>query len=168
MANRYEYWLDLADFQPLDPRVAESEFIVRPPQPADSEALAELMIAAYRGTIDYDGETLQDALGEIQAYLAGERGGQPLLGLSRLALMDDQLAAACLVAEWQAKNQPIITYVMTHAEWKNRQLARRLLQEVLQALHSQDYQAVWAVITDGNIPSERLFFRMGFQRAAGG
>jgi hypothetical protein len=57
-------------------------------------------------------------MGEIQAYLAGQRGGQPLLNLSCLAFAGPQLVSACLAGDWQERQQPIIAYVMTRAEWK--------------------------------------------------
>ena len=36
---------------------------------ADTEALAGLMLDAYVGTIDYEGENLEDARAEIEEYL---------------------------------------------------------------------------------------------------
>lgn len=55
--NRYEYFLKLVDYAPLDVPLLDSKFQIRTVQKEDVSALAELMIAAYRGTIDYDGET---------------------------------------------------------------------------------------------------------------
>jgi hypothetical protein len=40
---------------------------VRPPTVADRGRLAELMLDAYRGTIDYEGETIVEAVAEVDA-----------------------------------------------------------------------------------------------------
>jgi RimJ/RimL family protein N-acetyltransferase len=164
MTNRYEYFLHFPDLDQLDPPATVDDLHVRAPEPEDINALAELMIEAYRGTIDYDGETLEDAVGEVRAYLSGERGGQPMLNESRLIFADTLLVGACLTADWQERQSPLIAYVMTRAEWKNRGIGKQLLRAVLQTLYKQSHTEVRAVITEGNYPSERLFGGMGFQK----
>ena len=94
----------------------------------------------------------------------GDRGGQPLLEESRLAFAGDQLVGACLTGMWDERQSTLISYIMTRAEWKNRGVARLVLGAVLQALKEQGYPEVRAAITVGNVPSERLFARMGFQK----
>jgi RimJ/RimL family protein N-acetyltransferase len=164
MGTRREYSLDLSNLDQPAPPTAGTGVRLRPALPADAGALAELMIDAYRGTIDYDGETLEDALAEIQAYLAGQRGGQPLLADSRLAFAGPNLVAACLACDWQERRRPVVAYVMTRAGWKNRGLGRQVLSAVLHSLREQGHHQVRAVITPGNTPSERLFCRLGFRR----
>jgi len=41
-----------------------------------------------------------------------------------------------------------------------------MLWAVLQTLREQGYHKVGAVITEGNIPSEQLLGRMGFQKVS--
>lgn len=125
------------------------------------------MIDAYPGTVDFDDETIEDAINEIQAYLDGERGGVPLLQFSRLALREDTLLSACLVAEWEQRQQPIVAYIMTRANSKNQGVARYLLTSVLRLLQDAGRTSVGAVITEGNTASERLFMSLGFERVAG-
>jgi RimJ/RimL family protein N-acetyltransferase len=166
MTRRHEYSLTLSDFNQPHPPMMGTRLQLRAGQPTDASALAELMLDAYRGTIDYDDETLEDAMGEIQAYLAGERGGQPLLNLSRLAFAGPQLVSACLAGDWDERQQPMVAYVMTRAEWKDRGVGQQALWAVLQALREEGYREVRAVITEGNVPSERLFGRIGFHRVS--
>ncbi|HUS95084.1 MAG TPA: hypothetical protein VMZ24_07920 [Patescibacteria group bacterium] len=54
-------------------------------------------------TGDYDDETVEDAMGEVQSYLAGGRGGRPLLAESRLASIGSQLVGACLTGWWDER-----------------------------------------------------------------
>jgi L-amino acid N-acyltransferase YncA len=53
---------------------------------------------------------------------------------------------------------------MTHGEWKNRGVGKQLVWSVLSALRKQGHLEMRAVITEGKMPSERLFGRLGFQR----
>jgi len=115
------------------------------------------MLDAYRGTIDDSGETLADAHDEVQAYLVGQRGGPALLQESCLGFVNNQLVAACLVTQGETGQHPLIAYVMTHADWKNQGIGRAILTATVQTLARSHYPTVWAVITQGNTPSERLF-----------
>ncbi len=164
MTKRYEYFLDLSVFEQISPPMTVAPLQLREVQPTDVNALADLMIESYRGTIDYDGEGSEEAINEIQAYLAGERGGPPLLNESRLVFAGPLLVGACLAAEWYERQLPLIAYVMIRAEWKNQGVSKQVLWEVLQALRKQGHCEVRAVITEGNTPSERLFNHMGFQK----
>lgn len=164
MKRRHEYSLNLSAFEQHSPSTSIAHLELRPARPADSSMLSELMIEAYRGTIDYDGETIDDAIREVEAYLAGERGGRPLLNESRLAFAGTQLVSACLVGEWRERQLPLIAYVMTHAAWKNQGVGKLVLSAVLQVLCQRGYRQVRAVITEGNVPSERLFDGTGFRK----
>lgn len=166
MAGRSIYGLALSDFVRQSPTVNDTDLLLREAVPEDLNALAELMIESYRGTIDDDGETLEDAIAEVQAYISGKRGGGALFHASRLAFAGSQLVGACLAAEWHERQSPLIAYVMTHRAWKNQGVGTQMLRAVIQALHEQGYHQVWAVITNGNVPSERLFEHMGFQKTS--
>ncbi len=72
MATRHEYWLHLDQYQPPAIQTAHG-LTLRQPTLADDAALAALMLDAYRGTIDDDGETLEDASTEIQHLLTLQR-----------------------------------------------------------------------------------------------
>lgn len=166
MNKRHIYSLNLSDFTQSYPCINGACLQFRTAQFTDINVLAELMIDAYRGTIDYDDETVDDAVGEIRAYLAGERGGQPLLAASHLVFAGPLVVGACLVAAQQSRQDPLIAYIMTRAEWKQRGVGKQVLWTVLQALRVQGYHNVRAVITEGNIPSEQLLGQMGFRKVS--
>jgi ribosomal protein S18 acetylase RimI-like enzyme len=131
----------------------------RAPTPEDAEALAQLMLDAYRGTIDYFDETIDDARDEVASYL--ENGAR--LDWSRVhedegGILDSAVLAASIGGE------ALVCFAMTAAAVKGWRLAARLLDEVLNALQSAGLSEVSAVITVGNDPSERLFTRAGFER----
>lgn len=167
MSNRNEYFLNLSEYLPSEDELHSSEFQVRTVNIDDAPLLAELMIDAYHNTIDYDGETIDDALSEVSAFLAGERGGQPWLQMSFLAFSGSQLVGACLTGEWLERQTPIVAYAMTRVVWKKKGIGRLLLLQVLNALINEGYPEVRAVITDGNKASEKLFLQLGFKKIGG-
>jgi RimJ/RimL family protein N-acetyltransferase len=168
MSERHEYTLVRPDLDGGSPEQVAGPLRLRPAEPGDLDALAELMIEAYRGTTDYDGETVAEARDEVQAYLDGERGGPPLLAASRLAFAGSLLVSACLAADWQHKRLPLIAYVMTRAQWKKRGVGKQALGAVLRALFEEGHREIRAVITEGNIPSEVLFGGFGFRKVSSG
>ncbi len=139
---------------------AREDDSMRHPTPVDADALAELMLDAYLGTIDYEGETIVEARDEVARYLAGT----PLLEHSRLRIADGEPVAACLVSHWGERGCPIVSYVMTAPAWKSRGLAAELLGQSLASLAGAGHTEVRAVITEGNLPSEAVFRRAGFRR----
>ena len=164
MSQRFEYRLSLpASSKPAPP--GSFPGLLRHPTSQDEAALAALMLDAYRGTIDYDGETLEDALAEVRRYFA-DPDLPALLDCSWVYETGDALACACLVSLWRARQAPLIAYIMTAAAWKGHALAGSLLAGSLDCLAPNGYAQVRAVITSGNLPSERLFTRLGFVRLA--
>jgi GNAT superfamily N-acetyltransferase len=138
---------------------------LRNPVPTDKDVLADLMLDAYIGTIDYDGETLQDAVKEVEGYFAGKTG-QPLLDCSWLCLSGRELASACLLALWSERPGPLISYLMTRPRWKNKGMASMLLEKASESMTDHGYTKVHAFLTEGNRPSEAIFNHFGFTRVA--
>ena len=130
---------------------------MRPATSADRIALADLMMDAYAGTIDYDGETLDQALEGVDGALRENA----LLDLSRAAAHGDVIESAVLVS--LNKGDAFVGYVMTRAASKGRGLASALLDLCADAIWSTGYPRIRAWITEGNIPSEKLFLRAGFE-----
>ncbi|NJN53276.1 MAG: GNAT family N-acetyltransferase [Anaerolineae bacterium] len=140
---------------------------MRSPTAADTAVLADLMMDAYRGTIDFEGtETWDVAWREVDDFFQGSLGA-PLLDCSWLVLVEDEIAAACLVGMWDERQRPLLYYVMTAANWKGQGLAGIALQQALQAAANAGYSELYAFITAGNVPSEKLCQRAGFKRLRG-
>lgn len=163
MARRFEYVFELKAF--VCPAVPSPmvEVSWRNPAIADTQILAELMLASYYGTVDYQGETIEDALREIESGFAG-LSNQGWLRSSWLGFLENELAVACLVDFWQERNAPLIAYIMTAPRWKGKRLATAALLHSLQSLYDKQCSEVRAVITEGNEPSEKIFTRIGFKR----
>ena len=165
MNPRREYVLDLTSFLAPAAFTEDARFQLRAAMASDVNALSELMIDAYQGTIDYAGESLEDAMSELQAYLKGRCGGPPLLERSCLAFAGPTLAGACLPSDWDIRPSAFIPYIMTRAKWKNLGVAQQVLRTVLHGLREDGHREVRTIITIGNTPSEKVFARMGFKEA---
>jgi hypothetical protein len=153
--RRHEYVLQLRG----DEAGLAGDASVRHPVPEDAEALAVLMLDAYRGTIDYDDEGLDEARDEVSRYLAG----RPLFECSWVRIDAEVPVSACLVG-WSLRECPIVSYVMTAARAKSSGFASDLLARSLASLAGTGQREVCAWITEGNVPSEIVFARAGFRR----
>jgi hypothetical protein len=153
---RHEYVLELPGAPTPPPRDSS----VRHPVAEDAEALAQLMLDAYLGTIDYDGESIEDAREEIAGYLVRD----PLIDMSWVRVGHEGVVSASLVAWWHDRECPLVSYVMTASAMKRRGLAAGLLARSVASLAQAAHHEVRAVITEGNTPSEIVFARAGFRR----
>lgn len=162
--RRSEYVFELKNFKPINRPNPFFEATWRTPSVADQQILAELMLDSYRGTIDDDGETIDDAIREVASYFSHQDSGW--FDCSWLAFIENDLVCASLVGFWKDRNSPIISYVMTASQWKGKHLATAGVARSLQSLAENGYTKVYAVITDGNVPSEKIFGRLGFERIA--
>lgn len=116
------------------------------------------MVDAYRDTIDYEGETLDEARAEVTRFF----DDVPVLDCSRVGVSAGWVVSAALVSS--SEDHPLIAYVMTAAASKNRGLAAFLLDRSLEALADAGHAEAHAWITDGNLPSKTIFLRAGFTR----
>ncbi len=60
--QRHEYVLAFADLGTTEVSAVPAGIVMRAVESADLLALAELMLDAYRHTIDYEGESLTEAV----------------------------------------------------------------------------------------------------------
>jgi L-amino acid N-acyltransferase YncA len=131
------------------------DVVVRTITTDDVNALASLMLDAYRGTIDYEDENLQDALGEVEAYFSSE----PMIEHSYLATVDERIAAAVLIQPLHEK--PFVRSVMTAPDHKKTGVGRLVVSTAVASLRRAGHSQLVLFITEGNVPSEALFASLG-------
>ena len=123
----------------------------------DRDALASLLLDAYRGTVDYEGEGDEQALAAIDDYFAR------IVWRHSVVLDEgDSLSAISFVAIVDGCHY--IDPVATASTRKGKGHGRAVVLTSLQSLAADGVAEVGAVITDGNTPSERLFAGLGFVR----
>ena len=128
---------------------------LRPLTTGDRDSLAQLMLDAYTGTIDYEGESIVEAREAVDDWFRDA----PLLGQSFGAEIDGRLVSAVLAMTLD--DAPFISIVMTAPEHKGYGLGRAVVATSLESLRAEHHGAVTLYITEGNAPSERLFASLG-------
>lgn len=129
---------------------------------SDLEMLAQLMLDAYEGTIDSEGETIVQARQEVGGWLDSDWPDAVCSQVSTIAF-DREGATLCavMVSPWEP-DEVLIGYVITAPHAKGRGLGRALVEHCLELLPAHGITTVRAAITVGNTPSERLFGSAGF------
>ncbi len=127
------------------------------PSDSDRDALATVLLAAYRGTVDDEGEELVDAYVAIDTYLA-----RILRPHSFVVSENDAVVAFSFVLIVDAVH--FIDPVVVAPSHKGQGLGRDTVRICLGSLARAGVNEVGATITDGNLASERLFLGLGFSR----
>ncbi len=89
----------------------------RHPMEGDKRALAELMFAAYQGTVDYSGESIEDAEEEIVKTFSGVYG-KFLPSCSYVVESGSQIVCASLIKVLD--QGPLLAFAMTSPSWRRR------------------------------------------------
>lgn len=147
---------------------------ISPPDlsPVGREALAHLMIDAYRGTPDDAGETLADARVEIERLITGVFGPFDH-GASNVIRKNGQLAAATLFTRdklgprgGSPTHDPFLAFSMTAASHKRQGLARLGLVAALHTLRQRGDSRAHLVVSQNNPAAINLYVSLGFQPMA--
>ncbi len=150
--TRSEYRLSPIATQP--PSV---ELVTREVNGTDRNALAALMLDAYRGTIDDEGEDTADALAAVDGYLAEMQQQQ-----SFVVIENDRVVAMAFVTVVDGVHY--VDPIVVASDRKRTGLGRQAVRMLLNTLATAGITEVGATITDGNIASEKLFVGLGFTR----
>jgi 3-oxoadipate enol-lactonase len=143
-----------------EPRV-EGLWPCRPITTDDIPALAQLVLDAYKGTIDDEGETPDEALKAIQDTFAGTSGR--LLNECSFVIEERGQALACTLVTL-SHAQPLLAYVMTHPTAQNQGMGRFLIQKSIESLLARGYHELSLFVTKGNLPAQQLYDTLGFER----
>jgi ribosomal protein S18 acetylase RimI-like enzyme len=160
MANRLRMTV------PLDPLTAPAPPLAgaRRVDPAgDREALAQLMLDAYLGTVDDEGETEAGALAAIDQLFAGEFGPYDAEA-SEVVDRDGRPVAATLLTAWDGG--PFVAFSMTHPAWQRQGLARGGLLRAMGHLAARGETRLDLVVTAANAPAVALYGSLGFAERA--
>jgi RimJ/RimL family protein N-acetyltransferase len=150
--TRSEYRLS-----PIVVAPAQSSLDARHPIEADRDAVAQLLLDAYRGTIDDEGEDLDDAYAAIDQYFAHIERPHSFIVLDEATIA--AFSFVVIVNEIHYIDPVVVAPVR-----QRRGLGRAAVGLCLASLGEAGISDVGATITDGNTASEQLFARLGFRR----
>lgn len=127
----------------------------------DEQLLGTLLYAAYKGTVDDEGESLNDALQEAQRTLRGEYG--PVMwNVSFLLVSGDTAVGASVVTMWGDDDTPFLAFSAVHPKRQREGIATHLLRLSLAGLRKIGYQRLRLMVTAANTPAVRFYEKMGF------
>jgi predicted GNAT family acetyltransferase len=138
-------------------RPLPADVTLRPISDDDDAALGGLIERAYAGTIDDDlGDNNEGAVEIAEWRTHGAAAAASFVAVDA----DSRPVAASLVTA--SDGSAWIGYVFTDPGWKGRGLGTAVVAASLRELAGTP--PVFAGVTDGNTPSERLFASLGFVR----
>jgi ribosomal protein S18 acetylase RimI-like enzyme len=156
--TRVRMQMRLADAVP--PASATQAWTIRPVRGHDREPLAALMLEAYRGTVDDEGETLEGAREEVRRTFEGDYGAF-LSQFSILAEDGDRMIGASLITLWEGR--PFVAFTMTHPDAKNRGLATALMSRSIELLWAAGHDELRLIVTEGNDSAIHVYKKLGFR-----
>jgi predicted GNAT family acetyltransferase len=148
----------------LKSRQRELVLGARRPRVDDLGELARLMFAAYQGTIDYTGESVEDATGELTKTFAGAHGLY-LPQHSYVVERGSTLVSASLVT--RREGLPLLAFAMTAPDWKRKGLARATIGNTMQDLFEAGETRLELVVNAKNLSAYDLYISLGFKRTVG-
>jgi ribosomal protein S18 acetylase RimI-like enzyme len=127
-------------------------------------SLAELMYDAYQDSVDYNGESLTEARGEVDALMEG-RYGLWLPQCSWICAPSERLHSAVMMVE-EDPSIALLAFVMTRRDVRGCHHASRLILASLSTAGSAGYPACALFVSANNSPALSLYQKLGFQRAS--
>jgi ribosomal protein S18 acetylase RimI-like enzyme len=131
------------------------------------EELAPLMLDAYRGTPDDEGETLEDTIEILRSAVAGGFG--PWLAEASFVGLDaDGRRLGAILTALDGDGTPFVVFVFTHPGHAGRGVASALIARVCSALAARGYPDLRLWVSAGNERALRLYRHLGFVRVPEG
>lgn len=136
---------------------------VRPIVEADFAELGRLMVDAYRGTIDYEGESAADAEAEIAKAADGAHG--EALREVWLAAAEESGRLISAVFCTRRRGVPFVAFMFTHPSVARRGIAGTLIRQAASRLAATGESALGLWVTIDN-PARLLYQKLGFRAVA--
>lgn len=118
------------------------------------------MLAAYRGTVDDEGESEADAVAEVEKTLGG-RYGPPLEDASFVVEDDGRVVGASMTTLFES--DPFLTYLVVDPEMQRRGIGTFLVVASGNAVLSAGYATLDLFVTEANEPAASLYRKLGFR-----
>ncbi len=126
------------------------------------EQLARLMLCAYRGSVDDEGETFEDAVAEVGRTIEGGYGTL-LTNCSFLhrEQRGSRIISASIVTLY--RGAPLLAFSMTHPDHVRRGLAGSLLAASIVALQAEGHSLLNLSVHRDNEAAIALYRSFGFR-----
>jgi len=123
------------------------------------DVLAPVMLAAYVGTPDYEGETLKETVSELREVLQGKYGA--VITTASFAAYDGDAPVAAIITVTEDDN-PMVALVFTFPGYAGKGIASALLSQAATKLHDAGYPVIGLAVNFENTRAARLYEYLGF------
>ena len=131
----------------------------RHPNAGDAETFGALLLDAYHGTVDYEGEDLTDSIKAAKSFMGGE-DFTPLWDACFALMGGERMKAISFIADFE--DMPLLVVTATEKAAKRTGLASQLIELSLDALHRQGKPALRLWVTCANTPAVKAYEKLGF------
>lgn len=126
-----------------------------------AEILGALLVEAYRGTIDYQGETVEESIQEVVQTFNGKYG-KFIPEASFVVISERRAISAIVFVHFEKEKMPLLAFTMTHPDFKGKGLSKKLIGLSLGQLEKMNFPECCLVVTEGNQPAQGIYERLGF------
>ncbi len=141
-------------------RKCAAPLLARQLQASDAEALGRLLHDAYKGTVDDDGQTFEQAVQEVKETFFG-RYGAMIWTASHVVLDGGTIVCCSVVTNYQ--HNPLIAFAATLPEYQGKGLCTQVMTESIRALARMGRPLVKLVVTEKNERALSLYHHLGFK-----
>lgn len=129
------------------------------PKKVDKNLLAQAMYNAYKCSIDYENDTIEDFKQELQ-NLFNNVYGKYIEEASFCVGNSNVIIAAVFFADF--KGEPTLTYCFSNTEYRENGLAQNLIKKSENKLVDLGYKKSYLYLTLENIEAYNLFESLGY------
>jgi len=144
----------------LATKTLESASDVRTFKPSDEPALGCLMYLAYLDTVDFEGETADQAAEEVCKTIRGSYGSF-MPDCSKVLERAGALLSATLITRFEER--AFVAFTFTDPAFAGQGLARACMLAAMSELSTKGERELRLVVTLANAPAVKLYANLGFQ-----
>lgn len=124
------------------------------------EAIAEAMMNAYEDSIDYEGESLDETLVELENVVSGYYG--EFISEASFVIMEEEQVQACVLI-CLYRDEPTITYNFTRKSAQRMGYQTLLIGRAAEILYEKGYHSLYLYVNLDNKGAHRLYESLNFK-----
>ena len=144
----------------------EIPFTITPISNYTIEEMAEVFLDAYKDTLDYDGESINETNNEIGNIIRGDYG-EIITSASGCIKIKEKLASIIFITKKSLNEEldmiSFIPYIVTKKEVIRQGFAKALIINGLQQLIKSNYKICELSVSEGNKHAYELYISLGFE-----
>jgi len=130
----------------------------------DAADLGNLLFHAYRGTVDDEGETVEDAIGEAQKTIDSYYG-KVVWPASYVIERNAAFISAIIVTNWPREEDFLLAFSVTRPPFRNRGYATELIRLAQRELYKLGAREMALFVNELNDKAISIYRKTGFRQS---